>query len=40
MFDKTFWVFLASYHGAKLLNAHPEVSALGAAYPSKGVGEI
>jgi hypothetical protein len=38
MFDKTFFVLSPSYHGAtllaKLLNAHPEVTALGDTYPS------
>ena len=38
MFNKTFFILCPSYHGAtllsKLLNAHPDITALGDTYPS------
>lgn len=38
MFEKTYFVLSPSYHGAtllsKLINAHPELTALGDTYPS------
>ena len=44
MFTKTFFVLSPSYHGAtllsKLLNAHPEVTALGDTYPSNQFDQI
>lgn len=44
MFEKAFFVLSPSYHGAtllaKLINAHPEVTALGDTYPSNAFDQI
>src|SRR5680860_1773785 len=44
IFDKTFFVLSPSYHGAtllaKLINAHPEVTALGDTMPSNRFDQV
>jgi hypothetical protein len=44
MFEKTYFVLSPSYHGAtllsKLINAHPELTALGDTYPSNTFDQI
>lgn len=44
MFEKTFFVLSPSYHGAtllaKLINAHPELSALGDTYPANAFDQL
>ncbi len=44
MFEKTYFVLSPSYHGAtllsKLINAHPELTALGDTYPSNAFDQV
>lgn len=44
MFETTYFVLSPSYHGAtllaKLLNAHPELTALGDTYPSNAFDQV
>ncbi|MEX0383602.1 hypothetical protein [Spiribacter pallidus] len=44
MFEKAFFVLSPSYHGAtllaKLINAHPDLTALGDTYPSNAFDQV
>jgi hypothetical protein len=44
MFEQAYFVLSPSYHGAtllsKLINAHPELTALGVTYPSNGFDQV
>lgn len=44
MFDKTYFILSPSYHGAtllaKLINAHPQLTALGDTYPSNAFDQV